>query len=96
MTQKYADFNLRRLSVDFPSLDAIIQDRIGDMWLNSTGFYKWADLENTGFVTMYEEVHGKGSWSEFTKLVEETMVANPWSRRAEFWRYVKEASSPPR
>ena len=29
MTQKYADFNLRRLSVDFPSLDGIIQARIG-------------------------------------------------------------------
>ena len=66
-----------------------------DMRLNSTGFYKWADLENTGFVTMYEDVHGKGSWSEFSKLVKETMVENPWSRRAEFWRYVKEASSPP-
>ena len=67
-----------------------------DMWLNSTGFYEWADLERTGFVTMYEEVHGKGSWNEFSQLVEETMVANPWSRRAEFWRYVKEASSPSR
>ena len=67
-----------------------------DTWLNSTGFYEWADLERTGFVTMYEEVHGKGSWNEFSKLVDETMVANPWSRRTEFWRYVKEASSPPR
>ena len=67
-----------------------------DTWLNSTGFYEWADLERTGFVTMYEEVHGKGSWNEFSQLVEETMVGNPWSRRAEFWRYVKEASSPSR
>ena len=29
MTEKYADFNLRRLAVDFPSLDGIIQSRIG-------------------------------------------------------------------
>jgi hypothetical protein len=59
-----------------------------DTWLNSTGFYEWADLGMTGFVTMYEEVHGKGSWNEFSQLVEETMVANPWSRRTEFWRGV--------
>ena len=36
MTQKYADFNLRRLSVDFPSLDAIIQDRIGKTTTNDS------------------------------------------------------------
>ena len=65
-------------------------------WLYSSGFYKWEDLDMSNFVSMYEEVHGKGSWDEFSKLVEETMVANPWSRRAEFWRHVKEASSPPR
>ena len=28
MTEKYADFNLRRLAVDFPSLDGIIQSRV--------------------------------------------------------------------
>ena len=64
--------------------------------LSSTGFYEWADLEGTGCVTMYEEVHGKGSWNDFMQVIGETMLANPWSRRAEFWRYVKEASSPPR
>ncbi|MDP7043999.1 MAG: hypothetical protein QF807_08315, partial [Candidatus Thalassarchaeaceae archaeon] len=36
MTQKYADFNLRRLSVDFPSLDGIIQDRIGKTTTNDS------------------------------------------------------------
>jgi len=36
MTQKYADFNLRRLSVDFPSLDGIIQARIGKTTTNDS------------------------------------------------------------
>ena len=30
-------------------------------WLSGTRVYKWEDLANTGFVAMYEEVHGKGS-----------------------------------
>ena len=36
MTQKYAVFNLRRLSVDFPSLDEIIQARIGKTTTNDS------------------------------------------------------------
>jgi integrase len=36
MTQKYADFNLRRLGVDFPSLDEIIQARIGKTTTNDS------------------------------------------------------------
>jgi len=36
MTEKYADFNLRRLAVDFPSLDGIIQSRIGKAVTNDS------------------------------------------------------------
>tara|TARA_R110002020_G_scaffold321128_1_gene537045 strand:- start:132 stop:938 length:807 start_codon:yes stop_codon:yes gene_type:complete len=36
MTQKYADFNLRRLAVDFPSLDAIIQTRLSKTTTNDS------------------------------------------------------------
>ena len=36
MTQKYADFNLRRLGVDFPSLDGIIQARLGKTTTNDS------------------------------------------------------------
>ena len=36
MTQKYADFNLRRLAIDFPSLDAIIQTRLSKTTTNDS------------------------------------------------------------
>ena len=36
MTEKYADFNLRRLGVDFPSLNDIIQARIGKTTTNDS------------------------------------------------------------
>ena len=36
MTEKYADFNLRRLGVDFPSLNDIIQARIGKTATNDS------------------------------------------------------------
>ena len=36
MIMKYADFNLRRLAVDFPSLDAIIQTRLSQTTTNDS------------------------------------------------------------
>jgi integrase/recombinase XerD len=36
MTQRYADFNLRRLAVDFPSLEGIIQARLGKTTTNES------------------------------------------------------------
>ena len=65
-------------------------------WLFASGVYKWADLGNIAFITMYEEVHGKGSWTEWMNEFSQIVQTIPWARRAEFWRYVKEASSPPR
>ena len=65
-------------------------------WLFASAVYKWADLGNTDFISMYEEVHGKGSWAKWMNEYSQIVQAVPWARRAEFWRYVKEASSPPR
>lgn len=65
-------------------------------WLYSLGFYKWEDLDTYNFVSMYEEVHGKGSWDDFTKDINDALVEGPNSQLSEYWRYVKEASSPPR
>ncbi|HIN62617.1 MAG TPA: hypothetical protein EYM89_07685 [Candidatus Marinimicrobia bacterium] len=65
-------------------------------WLFASSVYKWADLEDATFYSMYEEVHGKGSWAEWVNEFSEIVQSSPKARRAEFWRYVREASSPPR
>jgi len=63
-------------------------------WLYSSGFYKWEDLNMSNFVSMYEEVHGKGSWDDFTKNLNDALVEGSGAHWAEYWRYLKEASSP--
>ena len=65
-------------------------------WLFASSVYKWADLGGPAIGKLFEEVHGEGSWSEFMKEFGEVVQKSPKARRAEFWRFLKDMSSPPR